>query len=878
MKKSPENATFTGDYQSNLKRQSAMKRFYLLFLLPVLTWLPIRGQEFSPEAFLGIRNQNALLTASELENRYSRPVEFYLRYFDEGVDFSKVRYLDEVIGKLELTKDEQALLRQNLFVVTERLSYTAFGQAFHAVYNHDLPVFVTTDAILHALHMSYDQILKTLEREVMSANLEKFLGSLYGNFHLLTGKYGDNQALADALSDADLYITIAHSLISGNLMKGHVANSEDIARIWEAIKSENMVEMPLFTFPQRSRKLDFSQFTVRGHYVYTEQEKWMGLKSLEPYFRTMMWLGRIDFLLTPPPANPWEIPWSDTEIQRMQQGAFLLNELCALTPERELLEWNERVIGYLVGECDNITPGEFAGVLEEMEITSAVQLTDLSVSLDLQESLGTHPELAQKILSDFFLMDPWAEEPGVLPISWRLSGQRFIIDSYILGNVVFDRVVHNGVKVMRMMPSPLDALFVLGNNDALPLLREELNKYPYAGQLANLRYLTDERPETFWKGSLYNVWLNALRDLNPGEGGEDLPLFMQTAAWHQEKINTQLAGWSHLRHDNLLYAKQSYSGGTGCSFPTSYVEPYPAFFRRLKEFASGAADFFRHLPATTPEIMRVVQFFPHFGEVMGRLEVLAAKELAGEPFSDAEREWLMTMLFHHGKSGEPPYSGWYADLFFDIWDASEWDHTIVDVHTQPTDESGVVVGRVLHTGVGKVNLGVFLARHPDDPSVMTAFTGPLLSYYEMVTKNFKRMTDQEWEQMVWQDMLPARPSWTNIYLAGKEGELRARGAELPFMHYTSAKAPVIPEEAPITVYPNPVRDLLNIHLSAEHAGVCRVFCYNAAGVMVRALGNTNIGRGVNSLQFSMSGLQEGIYLIRIEIPGGLTAVKKVIKK
>jgi hypothetical protein len=48
--------------------------------------------------------------------------------------------------------------------------------------------------------------------------------------------------------------------------------------------------------------------------------------------------------------------------------------------------------------------------------------------------------------------------------------------------------------------------------------------------------------------------------------------------------------------------------------------------------------------------------------------------------------------------------------------------------------------------------------------------------------------------------------------------------------------------------------------------------------MVRALGNTNIGRGVNSLQFSMSGLQEGIYLIRIEIPGGLTAVKKVIKK
>lgn len=63
--------------------------------------------------------------------------------------------------------------------------------------------------------------------------------------------------------------------------------------------------------------------------------------------------------------------------------------------------WNGTREATASGECDNITPGEFAGVLEEMEITSAVQLTDLSVSLDLQESLGTHPELAQKILSDF---------------------------------------------------------------------------------------------------------------------------------------------------------------------------------------------------------------------------------------------------------------------------------------------------------------------------------------------------------------------------------------------------------------------------------------------------------------------------------------------
>ena len=67
---------------------------------------------------------------------------------------------------------------------------------------------------------------------------------------------------------------------------------------------------------------------------------------------------------------------------------------------------------------------------------------------------------------------------------------------------------------------------------------------------------------------------------------------MKSAAWQQEKMNTQLASWSQLRHDNLLYAKQSYTGGTGCSFPYSYIEPYPEFYGRLKQFAQNAGDFF----------------------------------------------------------------------------------------------------------------------------------------------------------------------------------------------------------------------------------------------------------------------------------------------
>ena len=47
--------------------------------------------------------------------------------------------------------------------------------------------------------------------------------------------------------------------------------------------------------------------------------------------------------------------------------------------------------------------------------------------------------------------------------------------------------------------------------------------------------------------------------------------------------------------------------------------------------------------------------------------------------------------------GSPPtVQGWYADLFFNTTQASEFDPTIADVHTQPTEAGGGPAGKVLH--------------------------------------------------------------------------------------------------------------------------------------------------------------------------------------
>ena len=193
-------------------------------------------------------------------------------------------------------------------------------------------------------------------------------------------------------------------------------------------------------------------------------------------------------------------------------------------------------------------------------------------------------------MSNFFYVDPYSSDPGQLPVSFKLLGQKFLIDSYVLSEVVYDRIIVDNKKIYRGLPDPLDVMAVMGNEDAIFLLVEELEEYKYAYKLSSLKYLVDAYDENFWEQSLYNTWMAGIRELNPPASSANLPYFMQTTAWHQEKLNTQLTSWAELRHDNILYGKQSYTGGTACSYPYTYIEPYPDFYARLQLFAENAAS------------------------------------------------------------------------------------------------------------------------------------------------------------------------------------------------------------------------------------------------------------------------------------------------
>ncbi|MFC0876757.1 DUF3160 domain-containing protein [Saccharicrinis sp. FJH2] len=744
-----------------------------IFTLLLSLWFAgsLFAQGFDPDIYQTYLEQHKNMSKETLYGIYPQNGEFYTA--DEGpFDIKTSCYYDSVVQKFNLTANELDLLKKNHFVVTERLSYSSVLEGLDRVYHKDLPVFITTDVLLHALHNSYDNMLQDIEINYLEANLSKALKKMYDRFLADAPTYNTDQELAYTVCDAELYILMARVLLDSNLViEPTYCAQADFDAIKKYVYNADYKPTPLFTY--HSRNIDFSQFKPRGHYT----------DGQESYFRSMMWLSFINIFLTQPPED---LTMDSTDIKRMAMLSAMVNDVLYKSGADEELNEIDEIIKYFVGESDNLTPLEFKSVLTELNLSSVSDLADDANLKKLQDKLQSDEMYGQKILSDIIMTDPFSSEPAQLPISYKLFGQRFVIDSYVLHNVTYDRIIYNNRKVLRMMPDPLDVMFCLGNNNAIHLLEKDLDKYPYSSAADAMRYLFDAYDDAYWSESLYNIWLKSIKDLSVAENNDYTPFFMKTVAWQHEKLNSQLASWSQLRHDNILYAKQSYTGGISCSYPYGYIEPYPAFYLSLKQFASDAAVFMNKDRFNTD---KYENFWKGFAEVADDLLEISLKEVNGEAFSGDQIQFLQQALrvIQYGVCGVPPtYDGWMLKLFWNVEEASQEDFIVADVHTQPTDELGNMVGRVLHTGVGRFNMGIFIAPAPANNYKPTLFCGPVMSYYKFITENFERKKDEEWTEMLWMDQTPDRPEWTNIYLADNGGNTKTSTLELKGTKFTDS--------------------------------------------------------------------------------------------
>ncbi|WP_437731630.1 DUF3160 domain-containing protein [Sorangium sp. So ce1335] len=678
-------------------------------------------QQAELKSLLDERDASADMTAEEFAAKYAVSFSSSLPYAPADAE-----HLPLIQGSsLALDDDELAKLSKNGFVISEKKSFPTFVYGYESIYALDLPLYVSADSILYAVHRSYDAILKAVELAALAPELGKMLEEMRARLAAgAGGELGD-----EARADADLYTAVALALLTGASV-APVAGA-DAGKIDELVAGakahQGMSEVRLFG---STRLMDFSQFEPRGH--YTDEVE------LERYFRSMMWLGRVDFRFLETQTDGTQV------LQRRQlEGAYVLR---ALSDAKTLDRYTriDDTIQAFVGESDYMTLPQLDDLLKDLGLSDAAGLAGLTdeqiVEVVMEKGHGT-----QRISSHIMIN---GLGKGTLPLSssFALLGQRYVVDSHVFSNVVYDRVKGGALK--RMMPNPLDVGFAaLGNDQAGLLLGPELGQFPYAPDLHMMRVLVDAHPDDFWGKNLYNRWLVALRELSPAKAlgdAEGLPSVAKTEAWGRRLLNTQLASWAELRHDTLLYAKQSYTGGATCEFPDAYVDPYPGFYARIAEMAEHGGNVVEALDLSSEPWLeeRVPAYFSRLHEVATLLGEMAANERAGVPLTQEHLDFINQAVRIQMGCGSPEGAeGWYAQLFFNVLEGVKQDPTIADVHTQPTDEVGTPVGRVLHVGTGLPRLMVVTA---DPCGTPRAFVGLASSYFEKITEDFERMTDEEW--------------------------------------------------------------------------------------------------------------------------------------
>lgn len=839
-----------------------MNRLITLFL--ILGFQLIQPQNFSIQAYKDFLLQHQNLSTQQLLEMY--PAGNFSG--DISVSLSNVLFLDSIRSQLGLTPYEEQLLGQHGFMVSERLSRKAFGQSFLEIYHKDLPVYISADALLHAFHVSYDRILKDIEINFLHPRLKTMLNAIHGKMPDLHNRYASQPDMLKHLRDADVFLTVARKLAGVSAAPYYSTNASYVDSLINFVNG--YVPKNLALFSDQARSIDFSQFKPRGHYIPDMQNA-----DIDKYFKAMMWLGRIELYLIAPKntMNPVKL----YNVQRQVILSYLLTELMVISNTQADYEYIEDKVKFFVGDQDNVTYPHLLELKQSIGLGFASEFLDTNRVKEFQDSLSTKEYANQLILSQILYRNPFAPDSIVPASSFMFFGQRFVIDSYVTGSVVYDRIPG---QICRLYPSVLDPMFALGNNAAGQLLQPELNAYNYSLNLAGLRYLIESYGEDFWGSTMYNNWLAGIRELKKGPDNPNLPDFMSTAAYWQRMLNTQLTSWSQLRHDNLLYAKQSYTGGSICSYPYVYLEPFPELYKRLAKIGEMGRDKF-------PALSHIYHYFNTLKTVSDSLAVIAQKEIDGIPLTQQEEYWLRCIIYNVNPGSGSYFDGWYSRLYYRDEEYEnnkgllENDFLVADIHTVPTYCGGAPLGAVVHAGTGPVNLGVFLVKHGDQ---LVAHVGPNYSFYEYRTVNYLRLDDEQWRNSyLW---MASRPDWVNLYLADSTGNSKGPGANL----ITDAGENVTPETISYKLeasnYPNPFNPSTVIRFTIPSALAHRsvtLVIYDVLGREVRSLYQGELPAGTYLAQWdgrNQAGaeLSSGTYIYTItagdeKVSGKLMLVK-----
>ncbi|RPI25887.1 MAG: DUF3160 domain-containing protein [Actinobacteria bacterium] len=621
-----------------------------------------------------------------------------------------VLWVDEVETMLDA--EALALLAEQGFVVVAS-GYTQFHEAYGSVevYRRQ-PLFVTTDAAYHYWHLAFAKALRDTEQQVLLPVLEDFALRLRDLAVEQAGQRSGT-AIEEQVARVAALAELLVALLELEPGPFSLEVEEELALISEHLE--------VTTSPTSGAQVDYTLFVPRGHYTRTPE--------LTRYFLAMSVLGNIAFGIA--------------DDEQLATAALLAGLLAADEALETMWAQIYEPTAFLVGLADDYTPLEAAAAADAAgALEDPGSLADPTVIEDIRSGL-----LASRRVG----IDPDAA-------SVRVMGARFVLDSFILDQLVYPNVPS------RLMGSPLDVAAAFGSEWAYAQLEEmgETADPAYDPVLAAMRTIVTDRDTSDWATTVYDAWLYALQP-SWTERGAAFPDFMRSPAWTAKSHQTGFGSYAELKHDTVLYAKQAFAEGEGPppppAEPRHWVEPDPVVYARLAAVAGLMAEGLGERGLLSDDVAAVLETLT---VMYGRFERLAWDELAGEPISGEDNAWLesigasfelLWLLTTEAESeGGEGDTGGFSESPDDI------AAVVVDIMSNPTDALEIATGLI----------DVIYVLVPNDAGVFQVARGGAYSYYEFLVPRGERMTDEEWRALLYDreriDEVPDRPVWTEAFL------------------------------------------------------------------------------------------------------------------
>ncbi len=700
------------------------------------------------------------------------------------LDSSGISNYGYFTSKVPLSGRAEQLLFSNGFVVIDN-PFNGDEEHIQPVYeelrDRDIPIFITSDSLLHLYHIQFDETLRRIEEATFYGDIWNISSALYDysadQYNLTEGKVREAHRRNAAYLAVGLCLLKpgeeqvsemedAYSYDSGSFYEEDLERygfapgtfveelvEAELARIEEAA---GFSESRIFIYRE-----DYSQYVPRGHYTRSEK--------LRNYFKAVMWYGRMSMLLKGdpnieegttcsdmPPCTAF-ISEYDADVQTLQ--ACLLT--AALTGDTDTwTRWNRvyEVTSFYVGVSDDLGPYEYLDAMQKV-FTGTIDSEQIGeeLLLELRLRLAEHnPPAIYGGTGNAGLYPPITpdrlDEVLEATMGFRLMGQRFVPDAYVFEELVFPSVhsplgpeqpftwVNTPLGPTRGFPRGLDVMAVLGSSRAREMLDElkDSSYENYDAQFDALKEQFDNFTADDWGKNLYWSWLYTLKPLLE-ERGDGYPTFMQTEAWTDKQLTTALASWTELRHDTILYAKQSYtvvaSGAPMLPPVKGYVEPVPEFYARLLDLTKmtrRGLTSYGVLDETSARRLTSLE------EIISRLIQISEKELLNEPLTQGDCDFIRD------------FAEELDDVLSGVDSKAKKTTLVADVHTDTN------TNQALEEATGYVRLVVVAYRQPDGSVVLGA--GPVFSYYEFKQPISQRLTDEAWREKLAEDP-PGDPEW-----------------------------------------------------------------------------------------------------------------------